>query len=101
MPKIVPVDDYLIVEVIPNNNVSAGGIVIPDKAVEESVTGRVVVLNQHSYWRDGKLRNDPLCNLGDTVVFAKNSGTKVVHCGDGRELLAIPENCIYYRVVED
>ena len=97
--NIVPVNDYLIVEVIEPTKQSKGGIIIPDQYVEESHQGRVVKVNPVSYYRNGDLRQ-PICDVGDVVVFAKKSGTKVTQVQDGKTYLAIPEDCIYYKVLE-
>lgn len=98
MNKIVPLGDQVIVQVIPNPTTSVGGIVLSSKDVEESVTGLVVTPNPESYYRDGTLRGQSQVKAGDKVVFAKKSGTKVLHGPAGVELLAIPEDCIYYIV---
>lgn len=98
MNKIVPLGDQVIVQVIPNPTTSVGGIVLSSKDVEESVTGLVVTPNPESYYRDGTRRNHSQVSTGDKVVFAKKSGTKVLHGPAGVELLAIPEDCIYYIV---
>lgn len=98
MNKIIPLGDQVIVQVIPNPNTSVGGIVLASKDVEESVTGIVVTPNPESYHRDGTRRNQSQVRTGDKVVFAKKSGTKVLHGPVGVDLLAIPEDCIYYIV---
>jgi co-chaperonin GroES (HSP10) len=98
MTKIVPLGDQVIVRVEKKPEFSAGGIALPSEAVEESVTGIVVTPNPESYYRDGTLRSQSQVRAGDKVVFAKKSGTKVLHGPAGLDLLAIPEDCIYYIV---
>lgn len=101
MTKIRPIGDHVIVQVIKNESVSKGGILLTEKSVEESVTGLVVTPNPESYRRDGTLRNQSQVSVGDKVVFAKKSGTEVLHGPVGIQLLAIPEDCIYYVVEQD
>lgn len=98
MQKIVPMNDYLIVQVIKNPEVTQGGILLTAASVEVSCTGIVITANNDSYYRDGTRRNQSQCNAGDVVLFAKNSGTKVLHSPSGVEWLAIPEDCIYYKL---
>ena len=98
MNRIVPLNDQLIVEVIPTETKTAGGILLTPASVETSCTGVVITPNGESYYRDGSRRNQSQCSRGDVVLFAKNSGTKVIHAPAGKEWLAIPEDCIYYRV---
>lgn len=98
MTKIVPLSDQVIVQVIPNPTESVGGIILQSKDVEESVTGIVVTPNPESFYRDGTRRHQSQVRAGDKVVFAKKSGTKVLHGPAGVDLLAIPEDCIYYIV---
>lgn len=98
MNKIVPLGDQVIVRVEKKAEFSAGGIALPAEAVEDSVTGVVVTPNPESFYRDGTRRHQSQVRAGDKVVFAKKSGTKVLHGPVGVDLLAIPEDCIYYIV---
>lgn len=98
MNLIQPLGDNLLIKVIPNETKTAGGILLTQASVEESCTGTVLVVNPESYYRDGTRRNQPQCSVGDTVVFAKKSGTKVLHAPAGEDWLTLPEDCIYYRV---
>lgn len=64
---------------------SAGGIVLPDKAVErdkmQQVRGKLIAVGGNAFedWRD------PVPRVGDRVWFAKHAGF-VVKGRDGREL---------------
>lgn len=98
MTKLIPLNDNLIVQVIKNPEKTAGGILLTASSVEQSCTGVVVTPNVDSYYRDGTRRNQSQCQAGDVVLFAKNSGTKVLHSPEGVEWLAIPEDCIYYKL---
>ena len=99
MTSVIPLNDYLIIKVVANKNISAGGIIVPEKFIDESCTGVVIAQNPVSYYRNGDLRQ-PICDVGDTVVFAKKSGTNIPQSPDGEIWLAIPEDCIYYKILE-
>lgn len=97
--SVSPLGNNLIIEVIPNETKTAGGIILSDKFVEESCTGRVVAVNPFSYHPNGVQRQQ-ICDVGDVVLFAKRSGTKVIHAPAGKDWLAVPEDCLIYKVAE-
>lgn len=98
MKRLVPLNDNVIVRVIENETVTAGGIVLPGSAVEKSTRAEVMVANQFSYHRNGDLR-DPLVRAGDIVVMQSgNVGTTVADAPKGETWLAVPEDCIYFKV---
>lgn len=101
MIRITPLNDIVIVKILPSETKSRGGIVIPGAAVEKSVRAEVLIPNTLSYHRNGELRQ-PLVSAGDIVVLQKgNIGTEMAESPDGETWLAIPEDCIYYIVRND
>jgi len=94
---IKPLGTNIIVEVIPNETKTSGGIILTEKQVEESCTGMVVAVNELSYHPDGRQRQS-LVEVGQVVLFAKRSGTKVIHAPQGKDWLAVPEDCLIYVV---
>ena len=86
--KIRPLHDRVIVKRLESENVSAGGIVIPDSAAEKPVQGKVVAVGKGKILEDGNVR--PLdVKVGDKILFGKYSGTEVKV--DGEELLVMRE----------
>ena len=74
--KIRPLHDRLLVKRIEEEELSAGGIIIPDSAKEKPAEGKVISVGS------GKLDDDgeaiPLAvKKGDRVLFSKYAGTEV------------------------
>jgi chaperonin GroES len=74
--KIKPLDDRVVVEALPAEDKTKGGIVLPDAAKEKPQQGRVVAVGPGRMTRDGE-RVAPNLKKGDTVVYGKYSGTDV------------------------
>ena len=74
--KIRPLQDRIVVKRIESENVTKGGIIIPDSAKEKPIEGRVVAVGNGKVLKDGKQL--PLdVKEGDRVLFGKYSGTEV------------------------
>jgi chaperonin GroES len=74
--KIRPLDDRIVVEALPAEDKTKGGIVLPEAAKEKPQQGRVVAVGPGRLSRDGE-RIAPNLKKGDTVVYGKYSGTDV------------------------
>lgn len=97
MLKLTPIDDNVIVRVIPQE-AKIGSIILPGETVEASTLCEVIVPNECSYNRDGTKRN-PFLETGMTVRIPKgNVGTQMPEAPEGETWLCIPEDCIYYIV---
>lgn len=87
--KIVPLYDRILVRRIEVEEVSAGGIVIPDNAKEKPLQGEILAAGTGTLNDKGTLT--PLAvKAGDRVLFAKWSGTEVTVGGE--ELLIMKES---------
>ena len=74
--KLKPLADRLIVKRLPEENKTAGGILIPDNAKEKPLEGAVLAVGSGKVLADGKLK--PLdIKVGDTILFGKYAGTEV------------------------
>ncbi len=74
--KLKPLDDRVVVKVEETGEeVSAGGIIIPDTAKEKPRTGIVIAVGT-----DEELKE--LVKEGDTVLFAKYGGEELTMDGD-------------------
>lgn len=73
---IRPIHDRIIVKRIEEDEVTEGGIVLPDTAREKSVAGEVIAVGPGKILNNGELRPMSI-NVGDTVLFGKYSGTEI------------------------
>ncbi len=86
-----PLHDRVVVERIDEEEISKGGIIIPDTAKEKPMEGLVFSVGPGT--RNDKGEIIPLdVKAGDRVLFGKWSGTEVSL--DGRELLIMKESDI-------
>ena len=83
--KIKPLDDRVLLEVLEEEETSAGGIIIPDTAKERPRVGKILAVGS-----DEDLQE--LVKEGDRVLFAKYSGDEVKV--DGKEMLIISRSDI-------
>ncbi len=74
--KIRPLQDRIIVKRIEEEEISAGGIIIPDTAKEKPQEGKVVAVGKGKIRDDGKLQKLDV-KKGDRVLFGKFAGTEV------------------------
>lgn len=89
--KLKPLGGRIIVEPIEQEDVTAGGIILPDTAKEKPQEGNVLAVGPGD--RDDKGVRVPMdVKLGDKVLFAKYSGTEIKM--DGKKLLIMRESDI-------
>lgn len=70
-----PLYDRVLVRRI-EEEITKGGIVIPDNAREKPIRGKVVAIGEGKLLNSGEIR--PLkVKVGDTILFGKYSGTDV------------------------
>ena len=86
---IQPLGDRILVKLMEEEEKSPGGIILPDTAKEKPQEGKVVAVGKGRLLEDGTVR--PLeIKVGDTVLFAKYSGTEVNH--DEKEFTILRED---------
>lgn len=93
--EITPMYDRVVIKPIQPEEVTAGGIIIPDSAKEKPIQGEVIAVGEGRITNEGNII--PLrVKVGDKVVFAKNGGYSAVpiqiHISYGEELLIIKES---------
>jgi len=89
--KVRPLHDRVIVRRLDEEEMSAGGIIIPDTAKEKPVEGEVVAAGKGKILENGDVR--PLdVKAGDKVIFSKYAGTEIKL--DGKELMMMREDDI-------
>jgi chaperonin GroES len=87
--SLKPLGNRVVVEPIEQEEVTAGGIVLPETAKEKPQKGKVLAVGPGDRDEDGK-RIAMDVSEGDTVLFAKYSGTEIKI--DGKKLLILREN---------
>jgi chaperonin GroES len=86
---IEPLEDRIVVEPIEAEQVTKGGIVLPDTAKEKPVKGKVISVGPGRVLDNGK-RAAPAVKKGDVVVYAKYGGTEIDI--DGKEYMILRES---------
>ena len=89
--KLRPLHDRVVVERFDPEARTAGGIIIPDTAMEKPQQGKVVGVGPGGRDESGKLIPVDV-RVGDRVLFGKWSGTEVMI--DGVEYLIMKESDI-------
>ena len=75
---IQPLGDRILVKSLEGDEKSPGGIILPDMAKEKPQEGKVMAVGKGRLLEDGTVK--PLeIKVGDTVLYAKYSGTEVNH----------------------
>jgi chaperonin GroES len=87
--KIKPLGDRILVKRIESEEMTAGGIFLPDTAKEKPQEAKIVALGTGGRDDDGKLI-DFSVKVGDTVLISKYGGTEVKI--DGEEYLILKES---------
>jgi chaperonin GroES len=75
--KLRPLADRVIVQPLEQEEKTASGILLPETAKEKPQEGKVVAAGPGRWDEDGKKRLEMEVAVGDTVVFAKYSGTEI------------------------
>jgi chaperonin GroES len=89
--SLKPLGNRVVVEPIEQEEVTAGGIVLPETAKEKPQKGTVLSIGPGD--RNDKGERIPLdVATGDTILFAKYSGTEIKL--DGKKLLILRESDI-------
>ena len=89
--KFEPLADRVIIKPIEEEEVSRGGIVLPDTAKEKSHEGEVIAVGPGRLTEDGK-RIAIDVKVGDKVVYAKYGGAEIKI--EGEELIILRESDI-------
>ena len=89
--KLEPLGDRVVVKPVAKEEVTKGGIVLPDTAKEKPQEGKVIAVGPGRMTDDGKrLAMD--VKVGDIVIYAKYGGTEIKE--DDDELIILRESDI-------
>lgn len=86
--SLKPLGNRVVVEPIEQEDITAGGIVLPETAKEKPQKGKVLSVGPGDRDEDGK-RIPMDVSVGDTVLYAKYAGTEIKI--DGKKLLILRE----------
>ncbi|MFO7712610.1 MAG: co-chaperone GroES [Dehalococcoidia bacterium] len=75
MAKIEPLGDRVVIKPTPKEEVSKGGIVLPDTAKEKPQEGKIIAVGPGRMTDDGK-RIAMEVKKGDKVIYSKYAGTE-------------------------
>ena len=89
--KIRPLADKVLIKRLEAENMTKGGIFLPDSAKEKPRRGKVVSLGDGKLLDDGK-RSDFQVKVNDLVLFTSYGGTEIKI--DGEEYLIMDESDI-------
>jgi chaperonin GroES len=93
--SIKPLGNRLVVQPIEEEEITAGGIVLPETAKEKPQKGTVLAVGPGE--RNDQGEHMPLeVAEGDSVLFAKYSGTEIKY--EGKKLLIMRESDILAKI---
>ena len=95
--KLRPLDDRVVIEPMEAEEMTAGGIVLPDAAQEKPQRGHVVAVVPGKLLDSGK-RGDLSIGVGDQVIFGKYAGSEVEV--DGKDLKIMRESDILAKIAK-
>jgi chaperonin GroES len=95
--KLKPLGNRVVVEPTEQEEVTAGGIVLPETAKEKPQKGKVLSAGPGDRDEDGKYIPMDV-KAGDMVLFAKYAGTEIKV--DGKKLLILRESDLLAIVLE-
>ena len=75
MVKIEPLGDRVVIRPMPKEEVSKGGIVLPDTVKEKPQEGKIIAVGPGRLTEDGK-RIAMEVKKGDKVIYSKYAGTE-------------------------
>jgi chaperonin GroES len=87
--SIKPLGNRVVVEPFEEEDVTAGGIVLPETAKEKPQKGKVLAIGPGDRNEDGE-RIPMDVSEGDSVLYAKYAGTEIKI--DGKKLLILRES---------
>lgn len=90
--NLKPLHDRVIIKSSKPEEITKGGIIIPDTAKEKPMQGEIVAVGQGKISEEGKVT--PMnVKQGDKVLYGKYSGTEITV--DGEDYLIMRESDIF------
>jgi chaperonin GroES len=95
--KLRPLDDRVVVEPKEAEEMTAGGIFLPDTAKEKPQRGTIVAIGPGKLLESG-MRGHLSVGVGDEVIYGKYSGSEIEV--DGRDVKILRETDILAKIVK-
>lgn len=92
MANLKPLGDKVVVQVVEAEEMTAGGIILPDSAKKKPTEGKVIAVGNGRSLDNGQ-RNQLSVKVGDKVLFSKYGGNEVTV--GGVEYTILDEDQIY------
>jgi chaperonin GroES len=96
MAKIEPLGDRVVIKPTPQEEVSKGGIVLPDTAKEKPQEGKIIAVGPGRLTEEGK-RIAMDVKKGDKIIYSKYAGTEFKL--DNEELIIMREGDILAKKI--
>jgi chaperonin GroES len=96
MAKMQPLGDRVVIKPTPKEEVSKGGIVLPDTAKEKPQEGKIIAAGPGRLTEEGK-RVAMDVKKGDKVIYSKYAGTEFKL--DNDELIIMREGDILAKTI--
>ena len=93
--KLNPLADYVVVDPFAEEEMSTGGIILPDSAQRKSQEGIVVAVGRGKLLKDGKVSPSEV-KVGDVVLFDLRMSTEVSSAE--KEFLVMRSDAIFATV---
>jgi len=94
--KLQPLGDRVVIKPLPKEEVTKGGIVLPDTVKEKPQEGEVIAVGPGKLSEDGK-RMAMEVKVRDKVIYAKYAGTEYKE--DDEELIILRESDILAKKI--
>ena len=94
--KMEPLADRVVIRPTEKEEVTKGGIILPDTVKEKPQEGKVVAVGPGKLADDGK-RVKLEVKVGDSVIYAKYAGTEIKV--DDEELIVVRESDILAKKI--
>lgn len=89
--SLKPLGDRVVIKPIEQEDVTAGGIMLPDTAKEKPQKGEILAVGPGNH-NDAGVRVELDVKVGDVVMYAKYAGTEIKL--DGEKILVLRESDI-------
>jgi len=93
--KLRPIDDRVVIEPMESEEITEGGIVLPDTAKEKPAQGKIMAVGPGRLHRK-RDRLPPSVKVGDVVIYGKYSGNDVKVEGKEFKVMRESEILAYY-----
>ncbi len=84
--NVQPLNDRVLIKPFEAEEVTAGGIVIPDTAKEKQQRGKIIAVGGGKLNKDGS-RSELCVAVGDVVVYSKYAGSEVKIDGNAHQIM--------------